>query len=75
METLPPSSANCPEIWKPQTSGPVQAFTGIALYEGRNKGRAKHFEVQLTVGNAFVTFWFSVNERVLLSLFRPLSTI
>ena len=34
LTTLPPSCADCLEIWEPQTpepSGPVQAFNGIAL--------------------------------------------
>jgi hypothetical protein len=34
LTTLPPSSADCLEIWKPQLlepSGPVQAYNGIAL--------------------------------------------
>jgi len=56
MTNLPPWCANCHEICKPQTSGPVQAFTAAALYEGRKKGRATHCEVQLTVGNSVGTF-------------------
>jgi hypothetical protein len=34
LTTLPPSCADCLEIWEPQppgTSGPVQACNGIAL--------------------------------------------
>jgi hypothetical protein len=32
LTTLPPSCADCLEVWEPQPPGTLRACTGIALY-------------------------------------------
>ena len=34
LTTLPPSCADCQEIWELEPSGPIRACTGIALLVG-----------------------------------------